>query len=104
MTGDLAHIASKYPPVELQTRFLYPPDVKQTADVKLPSGEVMKGTLVHADAFSLAINDEKGWYHSWPRDAVSVTVHDTLSAHRRLLDSYTESDVHNVFAFLETLH
>lgn len=103
VTGDLAHVASKYPPVELQTRFLYPQDVKQTAEVKLTSGEVMMGTLVHADAFSVSIDDEKGWYHSWPRDAVSVTIHDSLAAHRRLLDIYTESDMHNVFAFLETL-
>jgi cytochrome c oxidase cbb3-type subunit 3 len=104
VTGDLAHIASKYPPVELQTSFLYPQDVKQTAEVKLPSGEVVKGVLARADAFSVAINDEKGWYRSWPRDAVSVTINNPLSAHRRLLDVYTESDMHNVFAFLETLH
>jgi cytochrome c oxidase cbb3-type subunit 3 len=104
VTGDLAGIASKYPPVELQTRFLYPQDVKQTADIQLASGERLKGMVAHADAFTIAIYDEKGWYHSWPRDSVSATIHDPLSAHRRLLDRYTEPDVHNVFAFLETLH
>lgn len=104
ITGDLRGVASRYPPVELQTRFLYPQDVKQTAQVQLPSGERVKGVLAHIDAFTVAIYDEAGWYHSWPRDSVSVTVHDPLSAHRRLLDVYTEADLHNVFAFLETLH
>jgi cytochrome c oxidase cbb3-type subunit 3 len=103
ITGDLRGIASKYPPVELQTRFLYPQDVKQTAEVQLASGERVKGVLAHSDAFTVAIYDEKGWYRSWPRDSVSVTIHDPLSAHRRLLDSYTQADMHNVFAFLETL-
>jgi cytochrome c oxidase cbb3-type subunit 3 len=101
--GDLRGIASKYPPVELQTRFLYPQDVKQTAEVQLASGERIKGAIAHIDAFTIAIYDDGGWYHSWPRDSVSVTVHDSLDAHRRLLDSYTEADVHNIFAYLETL-
>jgi cytochrome c oxidase cbb3-type subunit III len=103
ITGDLRGIASKYPPVELQTRFLYPQDVKQTAEIQPASGERIKGVLAHSDAFTVAIYDEKGWYRSWPRDSVSVTIHDPLSAHRRLLDSYTQTDMHNVFAFLETL-
>lgn len=102
-TGDLAGIARKYPPVELQTRFLYPQDGKQTAEVGLPSGARMTGQLVHTDAFTVAITDDQGWYHSWPRDAVSVSIHDPLLPHRRLLDSYTETDMHNVFAYLETL-
>ena len=103
-TGDLRGIASKYAPIELQTRFLYPQDVKQTAEVQLPSGERVTGTIAHLDAFTVAMYDEAGWYHSWPRDSVSVTIHDPLSAHRRLLDSYTEAGMHNVFAYMETLH
>lgn len=103
VTGNLRGIATKYPPVELQTRFLYPQDVKQSAQVQLPSGERIEGTVAHLDTFTVAIYDKAGWYHSWPRDSVSLNVQDPLSAHRRLLDSYTEADMHNVFAYLETL-
>jgi cytochrome c oxidase cbb3-type subunit 3 len=32
-----------------------------------------------------------------------VNVHDPLAAHRQLLDKLTQADVHNLFAYLETL-
>src|SRR4051794_30096373 len=43
--GDLRGTPPKSPPIDLQTRFLYPQDVKQTAEVRLPSGEVLKGVV-----------------------------------------------------------
>jgi cytochrome c oxidase cbb3-type subunit III len=102
-TGDLAAIAKKYPPVELQSRFLYPPDAKRIALIRLPSGKELSGELTYLDAFTIAIIDSNGWYHSWPLDSVKVEIHDPLTRHRELLDRYTDTDVHNVFAFLETL-
>jgi cytochrome c oxidase cbb3-type subunit 3 len=42
VTGDLAGIAKKYPPVELQARFLYPPEVEQTATVTPKTGRLFK--------------------------------------------------------------
>jgi cytochrome c oxidase cbb3-type subunit 3 len=32
-----------------------------------------------------------------------VEVHDPLAAHRALMRKYTNTDVHNLFAYLETL-
>jgi cytochrome c oxidase cbb3-type subunit 3 len=37
------------------------------------------------------------------RDRVKVTVHDPLQAHREMLAKYTDADIHNLFAYLETL-
>jgi cytochrome c oxidase cbb3-type subunit III len=102
-TGDLAGIARKYLPVELQARFLYPTGKPQTATVKLASGATASGKLVHLDAFYVAIEDQEGWYHSWPRKDVSVDVHNPIAAHVELLSKYTNKDVHNLFAYLETL-
>lgn len=102
-TGDLAGIARKYPPVELQARFLYPTGKPQTATVKLASGATLSGKLVHLDAFYAAIEDEEGWYHSWPRKEVSVDVHNPMAAHVKLLSKYTNKDVHDLFAYLETM-
>ena len=102
-TGDLAGIAKRYPPVELQTRFLYSQNVPQQVTVRLPSGEEVKGTLVYTDAFSIALRDEDGWYRSWPRKNVTVQIEDRLAGHRELLDRYTQADMHNMFAYLETL-
>jgi cytochrome c oxidase cbb3-type subunit III len=103
-TGDLAGIANRYQPVELQALFLYPADTApETVKVVLPSGKAVEGDLVQLDAFTVALKDADGWYHSWPVRSVKVTVHDPLTAHRKLLYQYTNADMHNLFAYLETL-
>jgi cytochrome c oxidase cbb3-type subunit III len=100
---DLAGIARKYPPVELQTRFLYPPEVPTAVEVETRTGEHVTGTLVFEDAFIVSLQDGDGWYHSWPLNSVSVKRTDRLAAHRELLGRYTQGNMHDVFAYLETL-
>ena len=58
---------------------------------------------MHTDEFSLALRDASGWYHSWPRAQVQAKVDDPLEAHRKLLERYSDSNVHDLFAYLETL-
>jgi cytochrome c oxidase cbb3-type subunit III len=114
---DLAHIASKYDPVELQARFLSPPspDYPESfagkkkslaaigVTVKLASGESVSGTLIDADAFDVALIDANGWYRSYPRDGVQLEIRDPLQAHRDMLPHYTDREMHNMLAYLETL-
>ena len=73
---DLAGIAGKYSPVELESRFLYPPVDLRTATISLPSNKKVSGRLVHLDAFYVAIVDDAGWYRSWPTHTVKVEVKD----------------------------
>lgn len=101
--GDLAAIGSKYSPVELQSRMLYPDGKHTFAVVTLPSGEQFKGPLAHSDDFVIALRDASGWYRSFSRDRVKVELQDPLAAHRELLDKLTQADVHNLFAYLATL-
>jgi cytochrome c oxidase cbb3-type subunit III len=105
VSGDLAGIARKYSPVELQARFLYPDSehVHQTATVSFPSGKQVSGELISLDTFSVAIKDADGWYHSWPLSKVKVQTHDPLAAHEKLLTQYTAANMHDLFAYLETL-
>lgn len=104
-TGDLAHIASKYQPAELQALFLYPdksaPPVELT--VTLPNGQVITGTLKRQDDFNISMVDNTGEFHSWPADSVKYEVKDPLAGHRELLATYTDADMHNVLAYLVTL-
>ena len=102
-TGDLHGIASKYQPTELESRFLYPRDSRARVTVALPSGEVVKGQLQHRDAFYVSLTDGSGQYRSWLLPGPQVTVTDPLQAHVELLNRYTNKDVHDVFAYLETL-
>lgn len=102
-SGDLAGIAKKYSPSDLEARFLYPPDDNVTAIVSFSSGKKVHGKLLHLDAFYVAILDQDGWYRSWPLQQVKVQIHDPLAGHLELLSNYTDKDIHNVFAYLETL-
>ena len=116
-SGDLAHVATKYEPVELQRRMLYPAPnlidlylgkpVKPPAPIKvtvhLPSGQEVSGTLDHIDEFSVSLHDSSGWYHSFSRENLKVDVQDPRAAHQALLPKYTDDDMHNVLAYLETL-
>lgn len=100
---DLAGIAKKYSPVDLQTRFLYPTGKPVRATVILASGKQWEGKVIRQDSFSIAIEDSEGWYHSWTLPGVKVEAHDPLAAHKALLQSMTNSRMHNLFAYLETL-
>jgi mono/diheme cytochrome c family protein len=118
-TGDLAHIAAKYEAEALQSRFLYPltkgiagmpgpppsPRAQITVTVTLPSGQSYLGVLQYLDDFSVALKDSSGEYHSWSIDGsgIQATVHDPLEAHGELLKHYTDADMHNILAYLETL-
>lgn len=104
-SGDLSHIAAKFEPADLQTQFLYPSESKTTlsAKVTLPDGTQVKGRLKHLDDFTISLWDETGSYRAWQRNSVKVTIDDPLKGHRELLDVYTNADMHNVLAFLETL-
>ena len=116
-TGDLAHVATKYEPVELQRRMLYPapnlidvflgravtPSAPTKVTVQLASGERVSGTLDHLDEFAVSMHDSAGWYHSFSRESVTVDVQDPRAAHEGLLPKYTDQEMHDVLAYLETL-
>jgi cytochrome c oxidase cbb3-type subunit 3 len=102
-TGDLDKVATKYPPIDLEAHMLYPEGRRTTVVVTLPSGEQIKGPLVHVDEFMVSLRDGSGGYRSFSREHVKVELQDALAAHRELLGKLTQADVHNLFAYLETL-
>ncbi len=103
-TGDLAHIAARYAPDQLQNRFIWPGTPRTPkVTVTTPSGESISGTLKRISDVDISMLDSSGAYHSWPAQSVKVQIEDRLAAHRRLLDQYTDTDIHNVTAYLVTL-
>ncbi|MGB9465714.1 MAG: c-type cytochrome [Candidatus Acidiferrum sp.] len=102
-TGDLNGVAHKYSSIELEAHMLYPDGKHATAVVTLASGKEVKGPLVHYDDFEVALRDASGWHRSFSRDQVKVEIQDPLAAHREMLPKLMQADMHNLFAYLETL-
>ena len=67
------------------------------------SGPAVSGTLKRMDDFQVSLWDSSGSYRSFPREGVKVEVEDKLAGHRRLLEQYTDADIHDVTAYLVTL-
>jgi len=108
VTGDLAHIASKMRPPDLQQTFLYPAARQQPAAVRvtvtLPDGTRINGTLKHLDDFYVSLRDPAGNYHSIAlQKGVAVELEDKLVFHRQMLDKYTNHQMHDLTAYLVTL-
>jgi cytochrome c oxidase cbb3-type subunit 3 len=73
------------------------------ATITLPSGQTIKGRVAYRDEFNIAITDDAGYYRSWQTNKVKVTVDNPLDAHIAQLAKYTNDDLHNVLAYLQTL-
>jgi hypothetical protein len=72
--------------------------------VTLPSGTSVAGALHMLDDFNVSLYDSNGDYRSFAiGPGVKVEVEDKLAAHRKLLDQYTDADMHNLVAYLVTL-
>jgi cytochrome c oxidase cbb3-type subunit 3 len=113
VTGDLAGIASKYQPPDLETRLVYPgpsfagfggpPPKPPAVSVTLPSGEAVSGTLVSQNPFEITLKDASGSPRSIPVEGAKIEIHDPLAAHKELIDTITDTEMHDLLAYLETL-
>lgn len=101
--GDLAHIGSKYKPIDLQTRIAFPSGTLPNVTVTDSSGKTFTGAQVYADEFTISLRDGSGWVHEWNRNKVKAEINDRLAAHVALLNKYTDKDIHDLLAYLETL-
>ena len=119
-TGDLSHIASRMDAPGLQQAFLFPGGRggrgggrgggqsavahPVTVTVTPATGAPITGALVHIDDFNVALRDGTGEYRSFKRTpALKVVKNDPAQAHHELLDKYTDKNVHDIVAYLETL-
>ena len=105
--GDLAGIAARYQGLALLQRMLYPSGRPAPAPPKaiftLPSGQTIVAPLAVEDEFSVTILDPLGARQKYSKDAVKVKIEDPISAHFIQLGKYTDSDMHNVYAYLAAL-
>lgn len=102
-TGDLAGIAKRYEGLKLEQQMLYPKDAKSKVTVTTGSGQTVAGQLAYLDEFSVALTDSGGVYRSWPAVAVKYKVDAPANAHVDLFGKYTDADIHNLMAYIQTL-
>jgi cytochrome c oxidase cbb3-type subunit 3 len=101
-TGDLAGIASRYRGLELEEQMLYPRHAKSRVTVKLSLGQTITGNLAYLDEFTVGLIDSTGTYRSWRTSDVQYKVDTAVDAHVELFRKYTDADIHNLMAYLET--
>jgi cytochrome c oxidase cbb3-type subunit III len=117
-TGDLMGLATRIAdPRVLQQSWLMPGSTvargggpmparsrPPTAVVTLPSGQRFEGELERIDDFFVAIRTADGTRRAFrTTDGTRVDVKDPLVAHRELLPTFTDAEIHNLTAFLVTL-
>jgi cytochrome c oxidase cbb3-type subunit 3 len=110
-TGDLQGVGSRLQGLPLLQRMLYPragarggsrtPPPPVT--VTLRTGQTVTGALDYRDEFTIALIDADGWRRSWPANQVTINYEDRLEAHARQLAKYTDKDMHDVLAYLQSL-
>lgn len=103
---DLTGIGSKYVGDELQQRWLDPrgQSAAATVTVTLPGGKKLSGKLRHLDEFNVSLYDAEGNYRSFVLGPEShAEIQDPLDGHRKLLEQLSDTDIHDVTTYLETL-
>jgi cytochrome c oxidase cbb3-type subunit III len=115
VTGDLAGIGKRYNPATLQQRFLFPRVVTRgrsggpvgkpvMVTVTPNNGAAVTGVLVHLDDFNVSLRDAAGEYFSWKRTpTLKVVKNDPYATHIELLDKYTDKNMHDIVAYLDSL-
>jgi cytochrome c oxidase cbb3-type subunit 3 len=102
-TGDLAGVAKRFEGLKLEERMLYPKGAKARVTVTLASGEKITGELAYQDEFTVGLKDAAHHYRSWPVKNVKFSIDAPAEAHAEMLAKYTDDDIHNLMAYIQTL-
>ena len=103
-TGDLAGVATRFEGLQLEERMLYPGrNARATVTVTLLNGQKISGSLAYRDEFTIGLKEQDGTYRSWPTQNVKYTIDSPVEAHVELFSRYTDVDIHNLMAYMQTL-
>ena len=108
--GDLKGVGAKYDPPSLQERLVMPRSGRGgggrgPATIILASGETVKGTPLLVTDFYVTLRLADGSTKTWARDhgVPKVEIVDPLQAHVDIMTRLSDTDMHNLTAYLATL-
>jgi cytochrome c oxidase cbb3-type subunit 3 len=102
-SGDLAGLAKRFEGLKLEQQMLFPKGAKATVTVTLKSGDKVTGELAYHDEFTIGLRDASHKYRSWSTNQVKFSINAPADAHVDLLAKYSDDDIHNLMAYLQTL-
>ena len=116
-SGDLKGVGGKYDPATLQETLVMPRrgrggfgqaamgPTARYATVILPSGEKIKGAPLRVTDFDVTLRLADGSTKTWTREhgVPQVEFTDPLQAHIDLMTKLSDTDMHNLTAYLATL-
>ena len=112
VSGSFASVGARYQGLALMQRMLYPrnrgpratPDLLPATIVTIANGQTISGRLTYRDEFTITIVDANEWSHSFPVATVKkIEGDDPLREHTEQLGKYTDKEMHDVFAYLQSL-
>jgi mono/diheme cytochrome c family protein len=103
--GDLAHIASRYKPADLQRNWISPPrnsPKRAIVATVVEGGKSVSGTLLQLSDFSVSVRDASGTAQTFSiTPATKISLADPLAFHMDSIPTLRDDDMHNITAFLE---
>jgi cytochrome c oxidase cbb3-type subunit 3 len=107
-TKDLAGVATRYQGLALMRRMLYPSGgqrapARPRITITLTDGQTIVAPLLGQDEFTVSIPDPLGARQTYDKSKIKFAIDNPLDAHYQQLGKYTDKDMHDVFAFLDTL-
>jgi mono/diheme cytochrome c family protein len=102
-TGDLAGIATRHQGLRLEMRMLYPEDAKSKLTVTTRDGKTIEGALAYRDEWVIGMRDASDTYRSWRIQDIKFKVDSPVEAHVEQFPKYSDADIHNLMAYLQTL-
>ena len=112
VSGSFASVGARFQGLALMQRMLNPrnrgpratPDLLPATVVTTAAGQTISGRLAYRDEFTITIVDANEWSHSFPVATVkTIEGDDPLREHTEQLGTYTEKEMHDVFAYLQSL-
>ena len=111
VSGSFGSVGARFQGLALMRRMLNPrnrgpragPEPLPAAVVTTATGQTISGQVAYRDEFTITIVDADGWNHSFPVASVKIAEDDPLREHVEQLGRYTDQQMHDVFAYLQSL-